>query len=119
MLARMNSAAPSIQRVPVRKSSPMVAPDPMYANRASSCFLGDDRSAMAPVTGSTTTGRRTESETAYGKIEPGSTFSPPAWITGLRHWYVGSSLGAGGQFAAVSAMWVRYGPRKTEMTVVE
>ena len=27
--------------------------------------------------------------------------------------------GAGGQFAAVSAMWVRYGPRKTEMTVVE
>jgi hypothetical protein len=28
-------------------------------------------------------------------------------------------LGAGGHAAAVSAMWVRYGPRNTEMTVVE
>jgi len=48
----------------------------MYAKSASSCRLWDDRSAMAPATGSTTTCRMTDSDTAYAKTDPGATGMP-------------------------------------------
>src|SRR5262245_58488875 len=115
MLATMKSTAPSSQRVPVRKTRPMVAPDPMYASRANSCFLCEDRSAIAPVTGRTSTWRITDSETAYGYTEPGSTWTPKTWKSGV----VQSLSASVGQLTARSATEVRYGPRKTERTVVE
>ena len=44
----------------------IVAPAPVNAAAASSRFLCADRSAIAPITGSTNTVRKTDSEIRYG-----------------------------------------------------
>ncbi len=45
--------------------------------------MRDDRSAIAPVTGSTSTCRITDNATAYGYTEPGSTWTPNTWNNGV------------------------------------
>jgi hypothetical protein len=75
--------------------------------------LCGDRSAIAPVTGSTNTVRNTDSETVYGNSEPGAMSRPSTSIVRPRH---GSSEA---QPAPALATAVRYGPRKTVTTVVE
>ena len=62
---------------------------------ASSCFLCGDRSAIAPITGSTNTVRNTDSDTRYGKNEPAATVMPSGWTVAVA--LVGAQLAAGGQ----------------------
>ena len=73
-----------------------------------------DRSAIAPITGSTNTCRNTDSDTTYAKTEPARDRDAQRVQRTRRRCPRRSS-----QPAAFSAIAVRYGPRKTVMTVVE
>ncbi len=58
----MNSAAPSRYRPSATKNSPIVHSEPSVAKPVSICRLEPVRSANAPVIGSTSTWRITDSE---------------------------------------------------------
>ncbi len=72
-----------------------------------------DRSATAPITGSTKTVSSTDSETRYGKNEPAATLMPSGYT------YAVQLSAPSSQPAAVLVIVVRNGPRKTVTTVVE
>ncbi len=55
MFAMMKKSTPRVQLVPCTAASAMVAAEPMKAKVASIFFLFCVRSAMAPMTGRTTT----------------------------------------------------------------
>jgi len=76
-------------------------------------FLCADRSAIAPMTGSTKTVSSTDSDTRYGKYEPAATLMPSGYT------YPVQLSAPSSQPAASSVTVVRNGPRNTVMTVVE